>query len=393
MQASIRKAAILVTALDSASAQAMLAQLGPKTAARIHDAVRQLGRVDPVEQQAVLAEFFAQRESGADSEALSGPAERLAAAGRDEVVLGHTELPPSPRRPFQFLEAVNPAQLAERVLHEHPQTIAIVAAHAPRSLAAELLWRLPESLRTEVLIRVIEWQGTDAQLLSELEQALEMSLVGADAVAPGVAGLAAAREILQAAPSDERLELLEGLQRRDGAKAALLNVAFDAPRTTSVGEGQDDTRKQSRDPAPMGESWNAADTGQPDQEPPPLRLNVYAPPSTDEAEQPTPEREKSEPGFDFAEFVRLDDRTLSRVLSAAAPQTTLLALTGASPQLMARVLRRLSRKEATQLQRRMAAQGPFRLRDIELAQRELAAVAARLAAEGKIRLPNRRRAA
>jgi hypothetical protein len=101
----------------------------------------------------------------------------------------------------------------------------------------------------------------------------------------------------------------------------------------------------------------------------------------------------SPPAIAFDDFLRLDDLTLSRIFATADPQTTILALTGASPQLVERLRRRLPRNEADQLRRRMETFSPFRLRDVELAQEALARVASRLAAEKRIRFPQRRRAA
>jgi flagellar motor switch protein FliG len=379
MQAAIRKAAILVSALDQPGADAMLAQLDPQTAAQIRRAARRLGRVDPAEQQAVLAEFLSAEKPHPAEPAASEPAERLAAAGADEVVLEHADRPPAPRRPFQFLETVDSAQLANRMLHEHPQTVAIVAAHAPRRLAADLLRRLPEPMRSDVLVRMIEWQGTDSQALSELEQALEMSLTANSQTPSSAVGLAAVREILASAESRERGELLESLQRRDQKKAAILDSSFaDAPPPNPSAD-------------PRGEilpfpTWPADEAAFVEDEAASPALKVVA--GDDQRADG-----EDEPGIQFAELLRLDDRALLRVLAAADPQVTLLALTGASPGLVARVLRRLPRAEARLLQRRMASQGAFPLSDIELSQRELARVAVRLAAENKIRLPSRRQAA
>lgn len=386
MNAALRKAAILFQSLDATSAEAMLAQLDVAAARRIRDAAKSLRRVDALEQQAVLEEFFARDQGAPSSRDTPTPAERLAASAADEVTLQQTAVTPAPRRPFQFLEHADPAYLVERLQCEHPQTIALVVAQAPRALAADLLWRFPEALRADVLARVIDWQGADGQLLEEVERALESSLKLAPLGGSNSAGLAAAREILQIASAQERGEMLSSLARRDAKKAELLRVTL--PETLSPApKGRFDLafgEKPLVEDEPF-EAFQSEDRLE-------LSLSVYDPDGETPVE--TPETlQPPEPRINFSEFARFDDRTLLRVLAAAEPSIALLALTGAPVRLVERIMRRLPRREANQLRKRMESLGPFQLHDVELAQIELARIACRLADEGKIKLVVQRHAA
>jgi flagellar motor switch protein FliG len=411
MQPALRKAAVLVKALDSAGAEAMLSQLDAKTAARIREAARALRNIDPQEQESVLADFFARGGTRTGAKTTAAPAERLVAAAGDEVVLQH-QPPPAARRPFQFLEAVDAAQLAGRLRHEHPQTIALVVAHAPRRLAAELLWRLPEGLRTEVLLRVIDWQGTEPQLIEELERALELSLAVAGPNLGAAAGLDAAREILQTAQSPERSELLHSLARRDAQKAELLRFALGeqqaaSDESTSV-EWREAELEQRASELPKAAGASPRLRRQPPSseavsEPAPRQTTTTEPSANEPAVQiaatsleeqaPADEFSPSPPAIPFSQFLRFDDRTLSRVFAAAEPQTALLALAGASPRLVDRLLRRLPHKEAVGVRRRMETLAPFPLRDIEAAQQELSRIAGRLFEQRRTSAGPRRQAA
>jgi flagellar motor switch protein FliG len=367
MHDAIRKAAILYASLEPASAEALLAQLDRAAARRIREAARALRSVDPREQQEVLQEFFAKEQKDAST---SGPAERLASSAGDELVLEHRESALSPRRPFQFLETVDPGQLATRLLSEHPQTIALVAANAPRRLAAELLWRLPASLRSDVLVRVIDWRPTEPQLLEELEQALQLSLA-ADPQAPSAAvGLEAAREILEAAPPGERTELLKDLATRDARKADLLRTpSRPAPPAAETSKGERHRAGGMTPPSPGPQPSSKGDEN-------PATIPF---PSPARGASATKQSSSTRRAIPFAQFSTLDDRTLLRVFAAADPQAALLALVGAPPKLVNRLMRRLSRQEAARLKRRMETLGPFRLQDIEAAQEELARIAGRVA--------------
>ncbi|HID74770.1 MAG TPA: hypothetical protein EYP56_02090, partial [Planctomycetaceae bacterium] len=54
----IRKAAILITALDRHAADRLLEGMRPEEAQRVRDAVFELGEVDPAERRRVIDEFL-----------------------------------------------------------------------------------------------------------------------------------------------------------------------------------------------------------------------------------------------------------------------------------------------------------------------------------------------
>lgn len=101
----------------------------------------------------------------------------------------------------------------------------------------------------------------------------------------------------------------------------------------------------------------------------------------------TPHREARRPLCLFTELSGLNDESLGTVLEAADPQVVLLALAGASLELVGRVLRPLPPREARALQQRMEQIGPLRLADVEGAQQRLVHVARRLLAAGQIAPP------
>jgi flagellar motor switch protein FliG len=75
------------------------------------------------------------------------------------------------------------------------------------------------------------------------------------------------------------------------------------------------------------------------------------------------------------------------LFKAAEPPVALLALTGASDQLVNRIARHLPSREARLLRRRLAQPGPLRLADIEQAQQRMEQLAVELADQGLLVLP------
>src|SRR5215218_320703 len=58
MSPSLRKAAILVSSLDTRSADALLDQIGEVEAGRVRNAIMDLGDINSAEQQQIIAQFL-----------------------------------------------------------------------------------------------------------------------------------------------------------------------------------------------------------------------------------------------------------------------------------------------------------------------------------------------
>jgi flagellar motor switch protein FliG len=162
----LRKAAMLVAALDRPAADALLSQMSEAEAARVRRAVLELGPFAPDEQDEVLAEFAAAapapaRDSGVEWVPSSSAGEEYQAP-----------LAPRATRPFQFLEAATAETLAPLLEREHPQTVALVLAHLPAERAAPVLTALPEGLQTAVVRRLAELDDAHPDMLREVERSL-----------------------------------------------------------------------------------------------------------------------------------------------------------------------------------------------------------------------------
>lgn len=90
---------------------------------------------------------------------------------------------------------------------------------------------------------------------------------------------------------------------------------------------------------------------------------------------------------EFADLDSLDDTALALILDTADAEVVMLALAGAAPALVERILSQLPARDARLLRRALDTLGPTRLSDVEAAQRELGQLAQRLGAEGRIDLP------
>ena len=90
--------------------------------------------------------------------------------------------------------------------------------------------------------------------------------------------------------------------------------------------------------------------------------------------------------FVFDNLLNVDDRGIQTVLREVSSDTLALALRGAEPDVQDKILRNMSKRAGEILKDDMEARGPVKLAEVEAAQKEIVAIAQRLAEEGTINL-------
>jgi flagellar motor switch protein FliG len=104
-----------------------------------------------------------------------------------------------------------------------------------------------------------------------------------------------------------------------------------------------------------------------------------------ETEDPALAQELRRRMFVFEDLARLDDRSLQRALREVDTANDLpLALKVASPEVRAKIMKNISKRQAEVLQESLELLGPVRLREVEDAQQRIVAVVRRLEDEGEI---------
>ena len=88
--------------------------------------------------------------------------------------------------------------------------------------------------------------------------------------------------------------------------------------------------------------------------------------------------------FVFENLLKIDDRGMQSILREIQSDSLSIALKGADEAIRDKVFRNMSKRAAEILRDDIASKGPVRLADVETAQKEILAVAQRLAEEGQI---------
>lgn len=77
---------------------------------------------------------------------------------------------------FSYLSKIKPQQLADFILHEHPQTIALILAHMDATEAADTLQFFPDDLRSEVAMRMAKLGDISPSVIKRVSAVLESKL-------------------------------------------------------------------------------------------------------------------------------------------------------------------------------------------------------------------------
>ena len=77
---------------------------------------------------------------------------------------------------LEALELVDTRTLANFIINEHPQTIALIIAHLPVEKKVEVVRILPEGLQAEIVLRVANLDFVSPELIAQLDDVLKTEL-------------------------------------------------------------------------------------------------------------------------------------------------------------------------------------------------------------------------
>jgi flagellar motor switch protein FliG len=111
--------------------------------------------------------------------------------------------------------------VSDLVRLEHPQIGAIILSLMGNDKAAEVMLRLPEHLRSSLLLRIATMQGVQPGALRELDNIMEKQLSGSVAVkATAIGGIEAAASILNLMDGTSSNTVLQKISENDAELAS-----------------------------------------------------------------------------------------------------------------------------------------------------------------------------
>lgn len=218
--AGIERAAILLLSLGEQQAAAVLRHMAPKEVQKLGVAMSGLTNVSKERVGAVLANFVqsvqGQTSIGVGSEEyirkmlVGAFGEQKALSVIDRIDEGNN---PKGLDTLKWMEA---EAVVGHIRQEHPQIIAIVLAHLDSEQSAEILSKLPDDIRADVLMRVATMDVIPSSALDELNEVLEKQFSGmANIKSAKVGGAKTAADILNLVDGDMENELINKVKESD----------------------------------------------------------------------------------------------------------------------------------------------------------------------------------
>jgi flagellar motor switch protein FliG len=217
----VRKAAIMLVQMGKDQSARIMAQLRDTEVEEITAEIMRLGHIDGITADGVLDEFTTMVRANRylHQGGMAFAREVLEATlGRDAAEVLVARLSAAAQDvPFGFLQSADPRQVLSFLQDEHPQTIALVLAHMPATLASQILSGLAGELQADVAHRIAVMDRTAPDIIRQVEATLERKL--SSVLQPSdlstVGGLMPLVDIINRADRATERLIMEGLTAKD----------------------------------------------------------------------------------------------------------------------------------------------------------------------------------
>jgi flagellar motor switch protein FliG len=215
------KAAILINYLGKDAASQLLKKMDD---ADIRKLVNVMGkyRVVPVNiTKKVLEEYYETLSETQDyifSEELTNKDNIVAALGEERArsILGGINASGATGRSLESLEMVDAKSLANFLVNEHPQTVAVILAHLEAEKKSEVLKRLPDTTQAEVVLRMANLEHVAPELIAEVDRVLKQELSSMSTVEQAsLGGVQPVAEMLNIMDKNTEASIMSRLEEKD----------------------------------------------------------------------------------------------------------------------------------------------------------------------------------
>ncbi|WP_432799454.1 flagellar motor switch protein FliG [Poriferisphaera sp. WC338] len=216
----MRKAAILLLALDEEASTRMLGGLSENAVESVTRELASIGNIPKGTRDGVLREFYelAVAQSWASEGGLDyARALLMKSLDPKEAERIIQQISQQVRKtPFAFLQKAEAQNLLTFIQDEHPQTIALIVSHLAFHKASEILAGLPTPKQIEVVKRVANMEQTNPEVISEVERGLESRLANMlNQSFEKIGGVETVAEMLNLVDRTTEKSIMEGLEAED----------------------------------------------------------------------------------------------------------------------------------------------------------------------------------
>lgn len=123
---------------------------------------------------------------------------------------------------FAYLSKIKPQQLSDFIMHEHPQTIALILAHMEATEAADTLQYFSDELRSEVAMRMAKLGDISPSVIKRVSAVLESKLESLASYKVEVGGPRAVADIFNRLGSKSSKATLANIEQVDEELSTLI---------------------------------------------------------------------------------------------------------------------------------------------------------------------------
>jgi len=123
---------------------------------------------------------------------------------------------------FAYLTKIKPQQLADFIMHEHPQTIALILAHMEPTEAADTIQFFTDDLRSEVAMRMAKLGDISPSVIKRVSAVLESKLESLASYKVEVGGTRAVADIFNRLGAKSSKSTLATIEQVDESLATMI---------------------------------------------------------------------------------------------------------------------------------------------------------------------------
>ncbi|MFT4767496.1 MAG: flagellar motor switch protein FliG [Glaciecola sp.] len=231
-----QRAAIFLLGVGEDSAASIMRHMEPREVQRVGEAMASLSGVSDDQLTEVLGEF--NTKAGAINPLGMGASDfaqrvMIQALGEEKAKSMLSKVMPgkAKTRGIEALKWMDAGSVADIIVEEHPQIMAIVLASLEEDQAAEVLGELPEHMRSGLVLRIAKLEMIDPAAMEELDKVLEKQLGRVSRTPPRlVNGMTSAAAIMNSVNADLEASVMGALRESDAEitdRIAELMFVFD----------------------------------------------------------------------------------------------------------------------------------------------------------------------
>lgn len=221
----IDKAAILVNFLGTDSIKILLNKMDDADIRKLIHLMSKF-KVVPVQlTKRVLEDFYEKINESEEfifSDKTASKESIVNALGEERArgIMGGLNINSSSSRTLESLEMVDAKALSTFLVHEHPQTVAVILAHLEPEKKSDVLRRLPENLQAEVVMRMANLDNIDPEIIADIDRVLKNQLSNSHSVERSVlGGIQPVAEMLNVMDKTTEQSIMAQLEAKDPSLA------------------------------------------------------------------------------------------------------------------------------------------------------------------------------